>query len=128
MDATSLVSEGAANVQVLRHQVLFTVDATRSDERYKDDASLLAAWGVIGPKSLVELSTVNGFTTPSARRSSSTTSWPVREGAHFFLSLTIFIAIYDEEWTDKHGPLSFQRDFARRLAHWEGRDYPPVGE
>lgn len=49
-------------------------------------------------------------------------------GAHFFLSLTIFIAIYDEEWTAKSGPLSFQKDFAKRLAHWEGRDYPPVGE
>jgi hypothetical protein len=47
-------------------------------------------------------------------------------GAHFFLSLTIFIGIYDDEWTNKYGPLSFQREFAARLQSWNGREYPSV--
>lgn len=47
-------------------------------------------------------------------------------GAHYFLTLTIFIALYDEEYTARSGPLSFQREYAARLSHWLGRDYPSV--
>jgi hypothetical protein len=47
-------------------------------------------------------------------------------GAHFFLSLTIFIALYDEEYMEREGPLAFQRHFAKELAHWEGKEYPSV--
>ncbi len=47
-------------------------------------------------------------------------------GAHFFLCLTIYIAIYDDDYREKHGPLSFQREYAKKLAHWEGKDYPSV--
>jgi len=47
-------------------------------------------------------------------------------GAHFFLSLTIFIAIYDADYTERLGPLSFQREYAANLAHWAGKDYPSV--
>ncbi len=45
-------------------------------------------------------------------------------GAHIFLTLTIFIAIYDEDYAALNGPLSFQREYAANLAHWIGRDYP----
>ena len=47
-------------------------------------------------------------------------------GAHFFLCLTIFIAIYDEDYAAAQGPLSFQREYAARLSHWLGKDYPTV--
>ncbi|MCS5495815.1 hypothetical protein NY547_00995 [Cnuibacter physcomitrellae] len=47
-------------------------------------------------------------------------------GAHFFLCLTIFIAIYDEDYSVEQGPLSFQREYAAKLSHWLGKDYPPV--
>lgn len=47
-------------------------------------------------------------------------------GAHFFLCLTIFIAIYDEDYTRDSGPLSFQREYAAKLSHWLGKDYPSV--
>ena len=47
-------------------------------------------------------------------------------GAHFFLNLTIFIGIYDEPYMEKSGPLSFQREFAAKLQHWKGKDYPSV--
>jgi hypothetical protein len=47
-------------------------------------------------------------------------------GAHFFLCLTIFIAIYDEDYAASQGPLSFQREYATKLSHWLGKDYPTV--
>ena len=47
-------------------------------------------------------------------------------GAHFFLSLTIFIAIYDDDYAAIAGPLAFQREYAQKLSHWVGRDYPTV--
>ena len=47
-------------------------------------------------------------------------------GAHFFLCLTIYIAIYNDDYMEKHGPLSFQREYAQKLAHWEGKQYPSV--
>nr|WP_296768911.1 hypothetical protein [Rhodococcus sp. (in: high G+C Gram-positive bacteria)] len=48
-------------------------------------------------------------------------------GAHFFLSLTLYIAMFDEEWTRERGPLSFQKEFAAKLEHWVGKPYPSVG-
>jgi hypothetical protein len=47
-------------------------------------------------------------------------------GAHFFLCLTIFIAIYDDDYALAQGPLSFQREYATKLSHWLGKDYPTV--
>lgn len=47
-------------------------------------------------------------------------------GAHFFLTLTIFIGIYEEDYTARSGPLSFQREYAAKLEHWTGRNYPTV--
>jgi len=115
------------------NKFLFTVD--RDPEllrRYKEDPrALVTSWEqAVGPQlNSVEFSTVNDFTDAEREALINHDIVALFEmGAHFFLSLTIFIAIYDEDWTAKYGPLSFQRDFAKRLAHWEGRDYPPVGE
>ena len=47
-------------------------------------------------------------------------------GAHFFLTLTIFIALYDDDYETASGPLSFQREYAAKLSHWLGKDYPTV--
>jgi hypothetical protein len=47
-------------------------------------------------------------------------------GAHFFLNLTIMIALYDEEYAGRLGPLSFQREMAAKLSHWIGKPYPSV--
>ena len=47
-------------------------------------------------------------------------------GAHFFLTLTIMIALYDEDYAAVSGPLSFQREYAAKLSHWLGQPYPPV--
>lgn len=45
-------------------------------------------------------------------------------GAHIFLTLTIYIAIYDEDYAREKGPLSFQHEYAANLAHWIGKPYP----
>jgi hypothetical protein len=47
-------------------------------------------------------------------------------GAHFFLTLTIMIALYDEDYVAVSGPLAFQREYAAKLSHWLGQSYPPV--
>ena len=47
-------------------------------------------------------------------------------GAHFFLTLTIMIALYDEDYLITSGPLSFQREYATKLARWLGQPYPTV--
>ncbi|WP_218221167.1 hypothetical protein [Nesterenkonia sp. Act20] len=52
--------------------------------------------------------------------------WLFENGAHFFLNLTLFIALFDEEYAAAHGPLAFQTEMARQLGHWTGRDYPSV--
>jgi hypothetical protein len=47
-------------------------------------------------------------------------------GAHFFLALTIFIAIYSDDYEAAQGPLAFQLEYAQKLSHWIGKDYPTV--
>ncbi|HEY4269550.1 MAG TPA: hypothetical protein VGM94_15320 [Galbitalea sp.] len=47
-------------------------------------------------------------------------------GAHFFLTLTIFIAIYNDDYEAAQGPLAFQREYAQKLSHWLDKDYPTV--
>jgi len=47
-------------------------------------------------------------------------------GAHFFLTLTIFIALYNDDYETKSGPLAFQREYPVKLSHWLGKDYPTV--
>lgn len=47
-------------------------------------------------------------------------------GAHFFLTLTIYIGIYEEDYAAEHGPLSFQKEYREKLAHWLGKEYPSV--
>jgi hypothetical protein len=110
---------------------LFTVD--RDPEylrRYAEDPrTFVATWEQsIGPRlNDAEMSTVNAFT--EAEREALVNHDYVAlfaMGAHFFLNLTIFIGIYDESYMAESGPLSFQREFAARLAHWKGKDYPSV--
>ncbi|MBP2561226.1 hypothetical protein J2T08_002143 [Neorhizobium galegae] len=113
------------------NKFLFTVD--RDPEllrRYKENPrALVESWEQsIGPRlNDAELSTVNSLT--DAERDALINHDYValfEMGAHFFLSLTIFIAIYDEDYMAKSGPLSFQREFAEKLKHWTGKDYPTV--
>lgn len=47
-------------------------------------------------------------------------------GAHYFLTLTIFIGLFEEDYMAEKGPLAFQLEYASKLEHWRGRDYPSV--
>lgn len=115
------------------NKFLYTVD--RDPEllkRYTDDPrNLVATWEQsMGPKLLnneVEASSVHTFT-PEEREALINHDFVAlfEMGAHFFLNLTLFIGIYDEPFMEKSGPLSFQREFAAKLQHWRGKDYPTV--
>lgn len=113
------------------NKFLYTVD--RDPELFRQyqehPQQLVARWEQsIGPKlNDAEISTVNSFT-PAEREALIAHDYVAlfEMGAHFFLSLTIFIGIYEESWTREKGPLSFHREFAAKLSHWIGRDYPSV--
>jgi hypothetical protein len=44
-------------------------------------------------------------------------------GAHNFLTLTLFIALFEHDYEE---PLGFQREFAASLSHWR-LPYPDIG-
>ena len=44
-------------------------------------------------------------------------------GAHPFLTLTLFIGLFERDYAE---PLGFQLEYGRRLQHWLGRPYPDV--
>ncbi len=43
-------------------------------------------------------------------------------GAHPFLTLTLFIGLFERDYAE---PLGFQREYARKLAHWT-LPYPDI--
>ncbi|TYC52578.1 hypothetical protein FMN50_17735 [Rhodobacterales bacterium] len=115
------------------NKFLYTVD--RDPEllkRYTEDPrNLVATWEQsLGPKLLnneVEASSVHAFTAEEREALINHDYVALFEmGAHFFLNLTLFIGMYDEPYLLKSGPLSFQREFAAKLQHWRGKDYPTV--
>jgi hypothetical protein len=115
------------------NKFLFTVDRDpQLLARYMESPiSFVATWEQsIGPKLIgneSEASTVHGFTEEERNALIEHDFVALFEmGAHFFLNLTIFIGIYDEAYAQKDGPLAFQREFAARLGHWRGRDYPSI--
>jgi hypothetical protein len=44
-------------------------------------------------------------------------------GAHPFLTLTLFIALFERDHAE---PLGFQLEYARSLKHWLDRPYPDI--
>lgn len=47
-------------------------------------------------------------------------------GAHYFVTLQVFMGLFDADYEERSGPLSFQREYAQNLAHWLGREYPSI--
>lgn len=113
------------------NKFLFTVDRDPDYlRRYAEDPrAFMEVWEQsIGPRlSDAERSTVHSFT-PEEREALINHDYVAlfEMGAHFFLSLTIFIGIYDEPYMTEKGPLAFQKEFAANLQHWIGKDYPSV--
>ena len=97
-----------------------------------DPRTLLAEWEAdlgtqLGKGDTVERTTWLSFTAEERRAlvdHDYTTLFEL--GAHFFLTLTIFIALYNEDYMTASGPLSFQREYATKLSHWLGKEYPTV--
>lgn len=48
-------------------------------------------------------------------------------GAHYFVTLQVFMGLFDADFEARSGPLSFQREYAVNLRHWLGKDYPSIG-
>ena len=97
-----------------------------------DPVSLVARWeteygGWLGTANRVERTSWLGFTAAERQALEQHDYVALFElGAHFFLTLTIFIALYDEEYAARSGPLAFQHEYAARLAAWTGKEYPSV--
>lgn len=115
------------------NKFLFTVDRDPDLLRsyIQEPSSLVASWEQsIGPVlsgNAVEISTVHGLTEDERDALVRHDYVALFEmGAHFFLNLTLFIGVYDEPYMARSGPLSFQREFASKLSHWKGREYPSV--
>lgn len=112
---------------------LYTVDRDPDLlSRYSEDPrNFVATWEQsMGPRLLnneTEASSVHAFTDAEREALINHDYVALFEmGAHFFLNLTIFIGIYDEPYMKEKGPLAFQREFAAKLQHWNGKDYPSV--
>jgi len=114
----------------LINKFIFTVDRD-SDlvERYRADPEGTVAWWESEQAGLIlncpgpERSTWLAF--DEAERNALVTHDYVallELGAHNFLVLTLFIALFERDYEE---PLGFQREFAARLSHWS-LPYPDI--
>jgi hypothetical protein len=113
----------------LLNKFLFTVDRDPElVERYRDDPQGTVEWWEAGEANRIlachtgESSTWLKFEADE-RTALSTHDYPTlfALGAHPFLTLTLFIAMFERD----HEPLGFQKEYARRLAHM-ALPYPDI--
>jgi hypothetical protein len=109
---------------------LFTIDRDADlVERYREDPGGTVAWWEAEQANLIlnchagERSTWLSFT-DTERDALSTHDYVAlfELGAHNFLLLTLFIALFERDYAE---PLAFQREFAARLRHWS-LPYPDI--
>ncbi|MGJ7441975.1 hypothetical protein [Aquipuribacter sp. MA13-6] len=114
----------------LLDKFLFTVDRDPElVERYRDDPAGTVAWweaeeaNRLLSATLGEASTWLAFT-EAERQALATHDYPALfgMGAHPFLTLTLFIAMFERDHAE---PLGFQLEYARRLAHYS-MPYPDI--
>jgi hypothetical protein len=107
----------------LLDKFLYTVDRDPElVERYRTDPAGTVAWWESGEANKIlnchgaESSTWLAFT-DAERAALSTHDYPTlfEMGAHPFLTLTLFIAMFER---DHEAPLGFQLEYARKLAHF----------
>ena len=114
----------------LLNKILYTIDRYPDlVERYREDPRGTVAWweaeraNVILNCSDQERSTWLKFTDAERDALASHDYVTLFElGAHNFLLLTLFIALFERDYAE---PLAFQREFAARLAHWSV-PYPDI--
>jgi hypothetical protein len=109
---------------------LFTVDRDPElVERYRADPRGTVAWWEADQANLIlnchagERSTWLRFT-DDEREALATHDYVAlfELGAHNFLTLTLFIALFERDYAE---PLGFQREYAARLSHWSV-PYPDI--
>jgi len=109
---------------------LYTVDRDPDlVERYREDPAGTVAWWEAERANVIlncpgaERSTWLSFTDAERDALSGHDYVALFElGAHNFLLLTLFIALFERDYTE---PLAFQREFAARLSHWSV-PYPDI--
>ena len=114
----------------LLDKFLYTVDRSPDlVERYRDDPEGTVTWWEAGPGGCIlnchddESSTWLSFTGPERQALVSHDYVALFElGAHPFLTLTLFIALFERDYAE---PLAFQREYAARLGHFS-LPYPDI--
>jgi hypothetical protein len=98
-------------------------------ERYRSDPRGTVTWWEAERANVIlncpdaERSTWLTFTDPERDALASHDYVALFElGAHNFLLLTLFIALFERDYAE---PLAFQREFAERLSHWSV-PYPDI--
>ena len=107
----------------LVNKFLYTVDRDPElVERYRADPRGTVTWWEAEQANLIlnchrgERSTWLAFTDTEREALASHDYVALFElGAHNFLTLTLFIALFERDYDE---PLAFQREYAARLAHW----------
>ena len=115
----------------LLDKFLYTVDRDPElVERYRADPRGTVAWWEAERANLIinlpglERSTWQRFS-DEEREALARHDYPklFELGAHPFLTLTLFIALFERDYAE---PLGFQLEYARRLQHWQNRPYPDI--
>jgi hypothetical protein len=112
----------------LLNKFLYTIDRDPElVERYRDDPRGTVDWWEAERANQIlnipERSTWLEFTDPERDALGSHDYVALFElGAHNFLLLTLFIALFERDYEE---PLAFQREFAARLSHWSV-PYPDI--
>ena len=112
------------------NKFLFTVDRDPDlVERYRDDPAGTVAWWEAEQANQIlnchagEASTWLAFTDDERAALGAHDHVRLFEmGAHPFLTLTLFIALFERDYTE---PLGFQLEYAQRLAHFT-MPYPDI--
>jgi hypothetical protein len=114
----------------LVNKFLYTVDRSPDlVERYRHDPAGTVAWWEQEQANQIlnchtgERSTWLTFTAPERAALEAHDYVALFElGAHPFLALTLFIALFERDYDE---PLAFQREYATKLSHWS-LPYPDI--
>jgi hypothetical protein len=114
----------------LLDKFLYTIDRDPElVERYRDDPRGIVEWweadraNVILNMPELEHGTWLAFTDDEREALATHDYVKLFElGAHNFLTLTLFIALFERDYDE---PLGFQREYAARLSHWSV-PYPDI--
>jgi hypothetical protein len=114
----------------LLNKFLYTIDRDPElVERYREDPRGTVAWWEAEQANVIlncpggERSTWLKFTGAEREALAAHDYTKLFElGAHNFLTLTLFIALFERDYAE---PLGFQREYAARLSHWR-LPYPDI--